>query len=78
MAQIAQISNPNKNTITYIDEVNSNLLYLGIAKIGAATDEAKWQIRKVEKNSTVTSILWADGDRRYDNVWDDRAGLSYS
>lgn len=61
-----------------IDEVSGSLTYLGIAKIGAATSSAIWSIRKIEKTGNVTTILWADGNNKYDNVWDNRASLSYS
>ena len=61
-----------------IDEVNANLTYLGIARVDAATSSSIWQIRKIEKVGAETSIQWADGNDKFDNVWDNHASLSYS
>lgn len=61
-----------------MDEVSASVTYIGKAKIGTATSSAKWQIQKLSVSGTVTSITWADGDSNFNNVWDDRAGLSYS
>lgn len=64
--------------ITAIDEANGNLTYIGFAKIGSTTDEAVWQIFRVQKTGSTTLIQYADGDENYDNVFDDRDSLSYS
>lgn len=61
-----------------IDEVSSTVTYLGLAKSGTPTSASLWQIRKISVSSTVTSFTWADGDGNYDNVWDNRASLTYS
>ena len=61
-----------------IDSATSSITYVGKAKMGEETDEASWQIMKIEESGTVTSFTFADGDEEYDNVWDDRATLDYS
>ena len=66
---------PNK---TLIDEVDADTTYIGVSKQGGSTSEAIWMIRKITTVDTVTSILFADGDDQYNNVWDDRVSLSYS
>lgn len=63
---------------TRLDEASATVTYIGKAKIGQATSTAKWQIQKMSVSGNVTSITWADGNGNFDNVWDDRAGLSYS
>ena len=63
---------------TLIDESDSATTYLGKAQMGASTSGASWQIKKISVASTVTTISYADGDNRYDNVWDDRASLTYT
>lgn len=63
---------------TIIDEANANTTYIGKAKMGASTSSSDWQIKKLSISGNVTSFLFADGDDDYDNVWDDRASLSYS
>lgn len=63
---------------TRIDEVSISLTYLGIAKIDSDPSVARWQIRRIQKAGTETVIDWADGDDSFDNIWNDRAILSYS
>ena len=60
-----------------VDPASSTVTYLGKAAPGTATSTAAWQISKVDTTSG-TVITWADSDDNYDNVWDDRASLSYS
>ncbi len=59
---------------------SDNLIYLGLAIGGTATSAALWQIRAFayDGSDNLTSILLADGNLEFDNVWDDRAALSYS
>jgi hypothetical protein len=61
-----------------VDEASSTVTYQAWAPPGTATASAGWRIRKITVSGTVTSITWADGDALYNNVWDNRAGLSYS
>lgn len=63
---------------TYIDEASATVTYVGKAPIGTATSASGWQIKKIETASTVTSILYADSNNNYDNVWDNRASLTYA
>jgi hypothetical protein len=57
----------------------SNLEYVGWSTPGTATSAAAWRImRLVYTGSDVIRVEWADGDGEFDNVWDDRASLSYS
>ena len=65
-------------TIMYVDEPDANTTYQGWAVGSTATSAANWMIRRVSKSGSITSILWADGDQLYNNIWDDRASLSYS
>lgn len=61
--------------ITQVDE-GATYTYIGKAVPGTATSEAKWQIKRVTNASGVT--LYADGDIKFDNVYDNRTTLSYS
>lgn len=78
MAQIVTTTNTTPRRITAIDEVDASTTYLGFAKIGTATSTAAWQILRIQKTGTVTLIQYADGDTRFNNIWDNRASLSYS
>lgn len=50
--------------------------YIGDAAAGADEADAVWRIKRLT-NATNT-IVFADGDGRFDNVWDDRASITYS
>lgn len=56
-----------------------NLVYYGLAAIGSATSGTVWQIRKYAySGSNMISQLWADGDNYFNNIWDNRASLTYA
>ena len=76
--EVVNTANTSPTLTTLIDEVNTNLTYIGMGKIGSLESDASWQIRRIQKTSSVTRIQYADGNRRFDNVWDDRASLTYS
>lgn len=63
---------------TIIDEASATVTYIGYAEQGAGTDAASWAIEKIDGDvSGDTVITWA-GNANFDQVWDDRATLSYS
>ena len=55
----------------------SDVDYVGEASIGTATSAASWRIKKVYSASGII-IQWADGNASFDNIWDNRASLTYS
>lgn len=64
---------------TALDYSGDNLIYLGLAAPGSDKAAKKWQIRKFTYSGTnVTDIQYANGSLIFNQVWDDRAGLSYS
>lgn len=68
----------NVDEITKIDVPDTSTTYIGKAKIGTASSSALWQIKKISVSGDVTSITFAGGSDSYNQVWDDRASLSYS
>lgn len=70
----------NLNQIQRLDfDSASNLIYLGLATPGSAVSESKWQIKKYTWSSgNLVSVTLANGVDAYNQVWDDRAVLSYS
>lgn len=60
-----------------VDEASATVTYVGQAKPGTATSSALWRIKKIDSTSG-TIITFADGDDSFNNVWDNRASLSYS
>jgi hypothetical protein len=58
----------------------ANPVYVGYAAPGSADDAAAWLIRKhtYDSANNVTAVRYAGGAAKYDQVWDDRASLSYA
>lgn len=61
-----------------VDEVSSTLTYVGDAAIGVSESSAAWRIKRLQTTGSVLKIMWADGNEFYDNVWADRASLTYT
>lgn len=57
-------------------DAGATYTYVGAAVCGTATSSALWQVKRVTNASG--DVVWADGDGSYNNVWDNRASLSYS
>ena len=63
------------------DTVNGTVLYFGTAKAGTLNAAATWQIQRITfttPGQDDLDIEFADGDLKFDNVWDDRLALAYS
>lgn len=50
--------------------------YIASALPGSSDAAAVWQIKRL--TNTDNTIIWADGDGNFDNVWNDRASLTYA
>jgi len=61
-----------------VDTVSPTLTYVGEAAIDVTESVAFWRIKRLNTVGTVLKIEWADGNEDYDNVWADRASLTYS
>lgn len=55
----------------------ANTTYIGVAALGSLTSAAVWQIFQIVDSSGDKTITWADSNADYDNVWDNRAALTY-
>lgn len=62
--------------ILLLDEASTSISYIGEAAPQSSTAAAVWRIRKLDLTSGV-SLLYADGNTFFDNVWDNRTSLSY-
>lgn len=60
-----------------MDEATATTTYVGEASPATLTSAALWRIKRISTTSGVV-ITWADGNNNFDNVWDNRASLSYS
>tara|TARA_R110000772_G_scaffold20589_8_gene57350 strand:+ start:1003 stop:1659 length:657 start_codon:yes stop_codon:yes gene_type:complete len=54
------------------------ITYAGFALVGADPAEPVWKIQKITETANTSLIEYADGDENMDNIWDNRAALSYS
>lgn len=61
-----------------VDASSSTTFYKGWADIGASTADAVWRIQRITISSGLFTFEWADGDASFDNIWDNRASLTYS
>lgn len=74
----------NGNLATKVDEdsVTEDVYYIGKAPVGTATSAAGWQLKRITvteiSNKTAVDVEWADGNDKFDNVYDDRQSKSYS
>ena len=61
-----------------VDDASATVTYVGESAIGIAESAAFWKIKRLTTTGTVLDIKWADGNELFDNVWSNRASLSYS
>jgi hypothetical protein len=64
--------------VELIDQASGTITYFGQAAPGTATSAASWRIQRMSVSGTVTTFQYADGNLNFDNVWDNRAALTYS
>ena len=73
------INDASRPKATRKDDAGSSIVYYGYANPGTATSAASWRIMKMDKSADPDfTITWADGNDNYDNIWDNRASLTYS
>lgn len=79
-----QDNHPTVKTLTetnpapIVDVASASVTYKGYAKLGTGEDKPKWKIERITITGTVTKTEYADGNMNYDNIWADRASLTYS
>jgi hypothetical protein len=59
------------------DEVGPTYNYYGWAQLGTQSSASAWRIMRLT-NGTLGAVEFADGNTNFDNIWDNRASLSYS
>lgn len=63
---------------TIIDEASATVTYIGEAVPSATVSQPLWRIKKIDSTTNPTTIYFADANDDFDNVWNDRATLTYS
>ena len=57
---------------------NGQPIFIGLAAPGSAKSAASWQIRKITYSGVfITDVEFANSSNAFDQVWNDRGGLSY-
>lgn len=72
------IQGANDETALRIDDAGGGVSYVGRAKPGTITSIPQWQIKRLTITGADSVVEWADGNNKFDNVWDNRAALTYS
>jgi hypothetical protein len=80
MAEVGQTRTSTVNGLTtLIDEATSTITYICLAEPGSATSTSVWQIKRIDTSvAGQTRILFADGNKNFDNEADNRTTLDYS
>ena len=79
MVQETRPHDGQNDALLEIDVASSTVTYIGAAARGVSSSEASWKIQRHTSTAGGSlSIQWADGDNNFDNIWDNRASLTYS
>ena len=66
-----------RNKLLQVDSVGLTT-YLGYADAGTLTSGATWAIKRIVETGNDVAITWADGDKSFNNIWNDRLTLTYN
>ena len=75
---ISAISTLDTTYTVRLDEASATVTYVGEGAINSVESSPVWRIRKLTTTGSVLAIQWADGNQNFDNVWTDRASLTYT
>jgi hypothetical protein len=67
--------------MAYEWDISGNLIYIGESYPGASDKiQAVWRIRKLtwDGNGNITDKQYASGSSNFDQVWNNRASVSYN
>ena len=60
-----------------VENASSTVTYVGQAAPGTATNAAAWRIKRITDTGSTVTVDWANGSDAFDQIWDDRATLTY-
>lgn len=66
----------DRNQTLRYEDATATIAYIGLAVIGASESAPIWQIKRLD-STTGVDVRWADGNAEFDNVWANRASLTY-
>lgn len=74
-SSLASIDLTTKEKALRVDSSSTAFLYIGEAEIGSLDSSASWKIKKIDLLTGLVTIKFASGN--YDQIWDNRASLTY-
>lgn len=77
-ADTSSIETRSKAMKTAVDEASATVTYVGESTTGSATSASLWRIKRLTQAGTVLLTEWAGGTGSFNNVWDNRASLTYT
>lgn len=70
---VAIVSDDNSESLRF-DNPSPSIIYLATAPFGSLESEPKWKIQRIDTSSGVSI---KNASNSFDQVWDDRASLTY-
>lgn len=67
----------DKRLAVRLDEVSDTLFYVGKAEIGKVDSDANWLIVRYTTTGSILKAEYANGSESFNQVWNDRATLTY-
>jgi hypothetical protein len=74
---VSKLAVPTRVTLL-LDADSAVTQYVGEASSGVQTSSPFWRIRQIVYTGNSIAIKYADGNPEFDNVWDNRAILTYA
>jgi hypothetical protein len=72
-----QSDTANKTLTVRLDEVSDTLFYVGKAVVGSVDANAVWQIVRYTQTGVILKSEYANGAEAFNQIWNDRATLTY-
>ena len=66
-----------KNLTVRLDQVSTNLFYVGKALIGSTDSSNTWQIVRYTKTGNILKSEYANGSELFNQIWNNRLTLNY-
>lgn len=74
---VSAVTSLDTTYTTRVDDASPTVTYVGEASVGSSESSAVWRIKRLTTSGTVLSIQWANGNRQFENIWNDRSTLNY-
>lgn len=72
-------NDPDQMNPLEIDDAGSGITYIGYAAPGSALADPVWAIKRVDESASPDiSTKWAEGNKSFLHVWNNRATLTYA